>query len=825
MSADRQMDAIAAADGAWVVSTDFGGRVRRFAADALPLSIGGTAADDITIAGIEGSIRIGSLDGVFFVDPPRGMRNLRIDGVPVTATRKLADGDVIALDSARLVCRIAPGRLTLGIEARVTAGDTAPPDLDELARASARGAAAEELEITPIAFRPETGQGSRARSRVPTPAATIVGAVFAVLAVLAWFAFTAKSVAIDFEPQPTSFSLPGTLLKLQLADRLLLRSGKHRVTAELAGYYPLDTTIEVGEEPDQSIKLALTKLPGKISLVAAPDIEARVSVDGRALGTTPLTADIPPGKHRFEFAADRYLGEVRELDVIGGGEAQTLRVEMTPSWAPVAVATEPPGAEIYVDGQASGTTPATLELDAGEHALEIRLAGYNAWQSRVDVVANQPQTLPSVKLTQADGRIDLSTSPAAASVTVDGEFQGRTPLTLSLKPGRKHELTIAKPGYESVTRSLSVEADSGRKLAIDLVAQYGDVEVKSTPPGAEVWVDGDRRGVTPTKLELTAVTHRIEVRQEGFASKSGEVTPRPGFAQTVSFELPALDAGTGGGYPASIKTGLGQELRLIPAGEFTMGTPRGQQGRRSNEVQRHVKLSRAFYLGTHEVTNAEFRAFKADHDSGAFSGATLNEDDQPVVRVAWGDVAQFLNWLSVKDGLQPVYEPRDGDWVASRPLRNGYRLPTEAEWAWAARFAKRDTPLVYPWGDALPAPDRSGNFADVSAAEILPTTLYVYSDGFKVSAPPGSFPADALGLFDLGGNVAEWVQDYYEIALNTDATGKPEVDPLGPTEGRFHVVRGSSWRSATVQDLRLAYRDYSGDEREDLGFRIARNLE
>jgi formylglycine-generating enzyme required for sulfatase activity len=256
-----------------------------------------------------------------------------------------------------------------------------------------------------------------------------------------------------------------------------------------------------------------------------------------------------------------------------------------------------------------------------------------------------------------------------------------------------------------------------------------------------------------------------------------------------------------------------------------MGSARGEQGRRSNEVQRSVKLSQAFYLGVREVTNAEFREFKADHDSGSYSGVSLNDDAQPVVRVRWADAAQFLNWLSIKDGLQPVYEPKDGDWVPARPLRNGYRLPTEAEWAWAARVAKRDAPLVYAWGAKLPPPDRSGNFADVSAADVLPTTLVTYSDGFPVSAPTGSFPADALGLFDLGGNVAEWVQDFYEIALGTDATGKPEVDPLGPAAGRFHVIRGPSWRSATVTDLRLAYRDYSTDAREDLGFRIARNLE
>jgi formylglycine-generating enzyme required for sulfatase activity len=254
-----------------------------------------------------------------------------------------------------------------------------------------------------------------------------------------------------------------------------------------------------------------------------------------------------------------------------------------------------------------------------------------------------------------------------------------------------------------------------------------------------------------------------------------------------------------------------------------MGSSRREQGRRSNEVLRPVRLTRAFYLGVREVSNAEFRAFRSDHDSGEFGGQTLNGDEQPVVRVTWDEAAQFMNWLSIKDGLQPVYEERQGSWVAVRPLRNGYRLPTEAEWEWAARFAGRDTGLTYPWGAELPPPDRSGNYADVAAAQILPTTLVTYNDGFAVSAPSGSFAASELGIHDLGGNVTEWMQDYYVI----DAVESTELvdDPLGPETGRFHVLRGASWRSASVTDLRLAARSYSGDTREDVGFRLARNLE
>ncbi len=236
-----------------------------------------------------------------------------------------------------------------------------------------------------------------------------------------------------------------------------------------------------------------------------------------------------------------------------------------------------------------------------------------------------------------------------------------------------------------------------------------------------------------------------------------------------------------------------------------------------------MRVTRAFYLGAREVTNREFRAFKPDHDSGTFEGESLNGDDQPVANVSWGEAAQFLNWLSVKDGLQPVYEEGGSGWAPVRPLRNGYRLPTDAEWEWAARFAGQTAGLLYPWGETARPPDRSGNYADVSAAQMLPTVMVTYDDGYKVSAPVGSYDANSYGIFDLGGNVAEWVQDFYTLDL-LESTQRVD-DPLGPEGGQLHVVRGASWRSATVADLRVAARGSGFDGREDVGFRIARNLQ
>ena len=125
----------------------------------------------------------------------------------------------------------------------------------------------------------------------------------------------------------------------------------------------------------------------------------------------------------------------------------------------------------------------------------------------------------------------------------------------------------------------------------------------------------------------------------------------------------------------------------------------------------------------------------------------------------------------------------------------------------------------YPWGDALPVPAGAGNFGDRKAQPLLDTFLQDLDDGHAVTANVGSFNANPLGLFDLGGNVAEWTTDLCVVQPATTAT---VTDPVAAAPGRLHVIRGSSWRHATVTELRAAYRDYGDGKRDDVGSRIAR---
>ena len=154
---------------------------------------------------------------------------------------------------------------------------------------------------------------------------------------------------------------------------------------------------------------------------------------------------------------------------------------------------------------------------------------------------------------------------------------------------------------------------------------------------------------------------------------------------------------------------------------------------------------------------------------------------------------------------------------------HGYRLLTEAEWAWTAKVIPEGKSEMFPWGTELyPPPKVVGNYADRSAAKFLSFTLSNYNDGFPVSAPVGSFAPNSKGIYDISGNVAEWTHDYYDIR---PMRGEPEQDPTGPRAGNRHVIRGASWAMGSRSELRLSFRDAGADGRMDTGFRLARYVD
>jgi formylglycine-generating enzyme required for sulfatase activity len=234
------------------------------------------------------------------------------------------------------------------------------------------------------------------------------------------------------------------------------------------------------------------------------------------------------------------------------------------------------------------------------------------------------------------------------------------------------------------------------------------------------------------------------------------------------------------------------DMVLITGGTFMMGSPDSEAGRWENEGPQHQVKVRSFLLGKCQITQAEYEAVMEKNPS-KFRGAKL-----PAENVAWICAAGYCNIRSEKEGLTPVYDLHKVV-VTWKPKANGYRLPTEAEWEYACRAG---TTTPYSSGDSV---DNAGWYG---------------ANSEKTTHEVGTKEPNAWGLYDMHGNVWEWVFDW-----RGDYSDKKQSDPAAIFPGTLHVFRGGGFGDE-ARYLRSAVRggDDSLYEGFDLGFRVCRTI-
>jgi len=294
---------------------------------------------------------------------------------------------------------------------------------------------------------------------------------------------------------------------------------------------------------------------------------------------------------------------------------------------------------------------------------------------------------------------------------------------------------------------------------------------------------------------------------------------------------PAFASGTVPGKPCVSRPGLGPEMVLIESGGFEIGSPGGEAGRDSDEGPQHqVVVVKPFALSRCEITVGEFRLFveetgyqtDAERGGGCYtvsadesfrqqradaswrSPGFPQDDTYPVVCVSFNDARAYSQWLSLRTGTT-------------------YRLPTEAEWEYAARAGIATSRY---WGDDPNEACAYANGADKTAKARFPSwTIADCSDGALFTAPAGSYRRNPFGLSDMLGNVSEWVEDcYHQSYQGAPIDGSAWLE-VGDGDCTRRVLRGAGW-SDGPWDLRSATRNRlpAGEASEGVGLRLARTL-
>ena len=585
-----------------------------------------------------------------------------------------------------------------------------------------------------------------------------------------------------------------------------------RVSAE--GFLPQMLSVGPETRAGARVDVILRPRPATLRATTRPgDATTRWFLDGVLVGEgSLLEIEVPEGEHTVGARHPGYVPASETLTAERGG-VHDIELPMARVQGRIEITSEPSGAQVAHNDKVAGTTPLTLEVEGGRHTLGITHPGYDARTETLEITHDAPRLRRHVRLARAQATVSFVLSPDGGALTVDDRT---VPAKLDLAAGVTHRVRYAKAGYAPLETALVVKPGENRTVALALTPTYGTVVVRSRPE-ADIEVDGRKMGRTPQRLQLQTVPATIRLARDGYRTETRTAIPERGTTQHISATLRPEAEVSLETAPAQYTNSAGVVLKLFrDPGSVGMGTPRGEPGRRANEFVREARLTRAFYAGVHEVAVNQFRLF-------THPGQPPSADRRPVTGIGWEDAARFCNWLSLREGLTPVYQFESGRHAGSSTAADGYRLPTEAEWEWLARKAGRGRETRFPWGNDTRVPARSGNLADESARGRVPVYIPRYVDGFAGAAEIGSFTANAVGLHDLAGNASEWIHDVYEV--QPPEAGRTETDPMDTRAGRWHTVKGSSWRSGTLSELRAAWRAGSDSPREDLGFRIVRYLD
>lgn len=609
-------------------------------------------------------------------------------------------------------------------------------------------------------------------------------------------------------------------------------TGVHRkkevtVLIEHDGYESKTETLTLEGGKTVSLPIALQKLPPKfVSAILNVDSTPRgaaVYLDRQWIGTTPHRGHEintgTTGEKEIEIGVelDGYESDVQQV-TLTGGETLPWHVQLKklperiPTLATLEVTSTPEGATVSVNGSRIEKTPLRgYQVDTGTSGqkvvtLRIELEGYESEERRVTLKGGEisPVTVQLKKQAvriETKAVLDITSTPRGAVVYLNRQPIGTTPRRgYQVETGARGQehvtVRIEHPGYKPWSDILTLNGGQSRSLDAVLKKEpqpgkTATLSVTSTPSGGTVYLGGEEIGTTPLRGYKVDLGTDSEKTLRVTIGKKGDDVHFPGEYDDVDFienkvfvsQFPTKESRQ---QPRTRKPVDLEKMALIPAGKFRMGTDRLK-----GEMEIHVVSLDAFYIDKYEVTRGEYEDFLMDsgHPRSLPKRALpyMPTDKHPVVGVSWHDAMAYATWA-------------------------GKRLPTEAEWEYAARGGHMD--MLYPWGNKEP----DSELANFNNTKRRPTVV-------------GTYPPNRYDLYDMAGNVLEWCLDPWDADFYANSR---EDNPFAGKKSRdetIHnfqtvvgkrMVRGGSYKgSATAIQVATRHSVDATKQMSNIGFRCA----
>ena len=447
---------------------------------------------------------------------------------------------------------------------------------------------------------------------------------------------------------------------------------------------------------------------------------ARIFLDNEYIGTAPLKSErIASGSHQVRLVHNLY-SPVSQTITIADGQTHLFAPSLSADFATLTLSVDG-NAEIWINDQLKGKGTWTGDLATGDYQIESRLASHRSTRRELAVTPELTgQTITLTAPSPIYGTLDINSTPTDADIYIDGTKVGTTPMLLPECLIGQHTIKISKPGHsdytttitldESATQDINCRLESGRPITI------------TAPEGADIYIDNQKAATTRYEGSLAYGDHTIYAAQAGKKTdvRTLNVPMGSGALQTINLAF----------MKAKTFTVNGVQFIMMPveAGTFAK-----------------VTLTNNYYIGQTEVTQALWKAVMGSNPSN-FKG-----DNRPVETVSWNDCQTFITKLNSLIGQK-------------------FRLPTEAEWEYAARGGKKSQGYRY---------SGSNNLDEVA--------WYKINSNSQTHDVAKKQPNE-LGVYDMSGNVWEWCQDWKGSYSST-----PQTNPTGATSGSFRVFRGGSW--------------------------------